>query len=110
MLPLSNPPDPVIEEIVRRLIAALHPDLIYLFGPHACGDSGPDSDIELLVVVATSDLPGHARDSIAVRSLRGLKVPIDVVVLTREEFDSKHGAPGSLAESMIREGILVHAA
>jgi predicted nucleotidyltransferase len=105
-----NPPDPVIDEIVRRLVAALHPDLIYLFGSHAHGECNPEADIELLVVVSSSDQPGHVRDGIAARTLRGLKVQIDVVVLTREEFDSKHGAPGSLAASMIREGVLVHAA
>lgn len=49
--------DPVLSEIVRRLVAAYEPERIYLFGSKARGDEGPDSDYDLLVVVPDGALP-----------------------------------------------------
>jgi predicted nucleotidyltransferase len=45
------PEDPALDEIVRRLVASYQPLEVYLFGSKARGDSGPDSDYDLLVVV-----------------------------------------------------------
>jgi len=39
-----------IEEMTRRIVEAVHPDKIILFGSHARGDAGPDSDVDLLIV------------------------------------------------------------
>ena len=36
--------EPKLAEIVRWLVAAYDPELIYLFGSDARGDRGPDSD------------------------------------------------------------------
>jgi DNA polymerase sigma len=40
-----------IEEMVRRIVAQFHPKKIVLFGSHARGAGGPDSDVDLLVVM-----------------------------------------------------------
>ena len=41
---------PVLAEVVRRVIEVAQPDRIILFGSAACGQMGPDSDIDLLVI------------------------------------------------------------
>jgi predicted nucleotidyltransferase len=41
---------PALAEIVRRVVDAAHPDSIILFGSAARGETGPDSDLDLLVV------------------------------------------------------------
>jgi predicted nucleotidyltransferase len=46
--------DPVLVEAVRRLQELYHPEQIYLFGSTARGESGPDSDYDLMVVVPDS--------------------------------------------------------
>ena len=43
--------DPLLAEIVRRLVEAYQPERIYLFGSKARGDAGADSDYDLMVVV-----------------------------------------------------------
>jgi len=43
--------DPVLAEVVHRLVEAYQPERIYLFGSVARGDAGPKSDYDLLVVV-----------------------------------------------------------
>lgn len=100
----------VLEEIVGRLIRALDPEEVYLFGSRARGDGGESSDFDLLVVVAESGQPGFARDRVALRALRGLRVPVDVMVLTRQEFDRKRGVVSSLPATVEREGKLLYAA
>ncbi len=102
--------DPILSEIVRRLVEALRPDRIYLFGSRARGEARPDSDYDLLVVVAESDLPPHRRDQVAYRALRGVGVPKDVLVWTDEEFDSRRRVVCSLPATVLREGRLVYPA
>jgi len=102
--------DPMLAEMVRRLVQALRPDSIYLFGSRARGDHDPDSDYDLLVVVPESDLPGYKRDQIAYRALYGVGAPKDVIVLTRAEFERKLSVVCSLPATVVREGRLVHAA
>ncbi len=102
--------DPVLNEIVERLVALLHPESIYLFGSKARGEAGPDSDYDVMVVVAKSDLPGYRRDQLAYRALSGIRVAKDVIVLTHDEFESRAHLPASLPATVLREGRLLHAA
>ncbi len=102
--------DPRLAQIVRRLVRALQPERIYLFGSMARGEAGPDSDYDLLVVVSASDLAAHRRDMLAFRALCGVGAAKDVVVYTREEFESRSRAASSLPATVLREGRLVYAA
>jgi predicted nucleotidyltransferase len=102
--------DPVLDEIVRRLVAALEPERIYLFGSQARGDAGPDSDYDLFVVVPASNLAPHRRDIVAFRALCGVGAAKDVIVYTREEFESRSRAASSLPATVLREGKLLYAA
>jgi len=100
----------MLDEIVRRLVETLQPERIYLFGSRARGDARPDSDYDLLAVVPASDLAPHQRDLLAFRALCGVAAPKDVVVYTREEFESRSRAASSLPATVLREGRLVYAA
>jgi len=100
----------VIESIVQRLVAALSPERIYLFGSQARGEAGSDSDYDLLVVVPTSTLPRYRRDLAAFEALRGVGVAKDVLVLTYDEFERERQVVCSLPATVEREGVLVYAA
>ena len=102
--------DALLAEMVRRLVAVCQPERIYLFGSQARGDAGPDSDYDLMVVVSSSTVAPHRRDQQAFRALRGVGVSKDVLVWTREEFESRVGAPTSLPATVLREGRLLYAA
>lgn len=101
--------DPLLQEMVNRLVTALQPEQIYLFGSKARGEAGPDSDYDLLAVVPASDLPPHRRDVLAFRALCGVGAAKDVIVYTRDEFESRRRAASSLPATVLREGILVYA-
>ena len=82
--------DPVLlEEAVQRLVAALQPEKIYLYGSHAYGQPHKDSDVDLLVVVTQSVLPTHRRAVEAYRALRGLFLPAEIKVVTQAEFERR---------------------
>lgn len=101
---------PVLGDIVRRLIKAYEPDRIYLFGSTARGDSGPDSDYDLMVVVP-DDAPAERRRSrLAYQVLRGTGRAADVLVWTRTAFESRLHVRTSLPATIVSEGRLVHAA
>lgn len=102
--------DPVLHEMVDRLVHALHPERIYLFGSRARGNAGPDSDYDLLAVAPDSDLAPHRRDVLAFRALCGVGAAKDVLVWTREEFESRSQAASSLPATVLREGRLIYAA
>ena len=101
---------PVLGEIVRRLIKAYEPDRIYLFGSTARGDSGPDSDYDLMVVVPDDAPPERRRSRLAYQVLRGTGRAADVLVWTRTAFESRLQVCTSLPATIVSEGRLVHAA
>jgi len=106
--PLNS--DPVLSEIVRRLVGAYEPERIYLFGSKARGDGGPDSDYDLLLVVP-DDAPPERRDSdLAYRILRGTGFGADIIVWTNTRFERRKGVVCSLPATVLREGKLLHAA
>lgn len=102
--------EPKLAEIVRRLVVAYQPERIYLFGSVARGDTGPDSDYDLLVIVP-DDAPPERRDGgLAYRALWGVGTAVDAVVCTSRWFHARTHLKASLPGTVLREGRLLHAA
>ena len=93
-----------MNEIVERLVVEFDPDEIFLFGSHAWGKPTEDSDLDLLVVIPKTDERPTARATRAYRCLRGIPVPLDVIVRTREEIDRFSGVPASLEAEILERG------
>ncbi len=102
--------DALLAEIVRRLVEAYQPDRIYLFGSKARGDAGPDSDYDIMVVVP-DDAPADRRKSeTGYRAVWGLYTSADIIVWPLSEFESRLHLKASLPSTVLREGVLLHAA
>jgi predicted nucleotidyltransferase len=110
MQPAPPQSDPILSEIVRRLVEAYQPERIYLFGSHARGEAGPDSDYDLMVVVPGTAPPSPQRSRTTYEALRGLRNAADVLVWSREEFDKRLHLRASLPSTILREGRLLHVA
>ena len=102
--------DPILAEVVRRLVEAYRPERIYLFGSVARGDAGPDSDYDILVVVPDDAPPERRRSRVAYEALWGTGIAADVLVWTASRFNSRTHLPASLPATVLREGRLLHAA
>ncbi len=100
----------LLSETVARIVAALDPLAIYLYGSHAYGRPHQDSDIDLLVVVNDSALPPHQRAVVAYRALRGLRVPVEIQVATREEFERRARWQSSVERVVQEKGQVLYAA
>lgn len=99
-----------LAEIVQRLVEAYQPRRIYLFGSMARGDTGPDSDYDLLVIVPDDALPERRRSKPAYKALRGTGTAADVLVCTESYFEARRHLRASLPGTVLREGRLLHAA
>lgn len=95
-----------LREIVRRIVEAVAPEKIILFGSAARGEMGPDSDIDLLVVAK-----GDHRDTWRTinRSLRGTRVPEDIVVVEPDHLDRYKDRIGLIFRPALREGRVIYA-
>lgn len=102
--------EPVLAEIVRRLVEAFRPERIYLFGSVARGDDGPDSDYDLLLVVPDGAPPEQKQSRLAYEILWGTGRAADVIVWTKTRFERRAGVVCSLPATVLREGRLLHAA
>ena len=63
-----------IRRIVNRIVRQFHQERIILFGSHARGDAGPDSDVDLLVVMSVDGSRREKAIEIGV-ALHGIRVP-----------------------------------
>jgi uncharacterized protein len=100
--------DPVLNEIVRRLVNAYSPEQIYLFGSNARGTPGPDSDYDLMVIVPDDAPPDRKRSRLGYQALRGTAIAVDVLVWPRQLFDQRIHLPASLPATILHEGILLY--
>jgi predicted nucleotidyltransferase len=102
--------NPILTELVRRLVEAYSPLRIYLFGSMARGDGGPDSDFDLMVIVPDNAHPEMQRSRLAYRALRGTGTAVDVVVWPKSSFERRSRVPTSLPATVAREGVLIYGA
>ena len=101
--------DEILSEIVYRLVNQFHPECIYLFGSRARAQQGPDSDYDLMMIVSSSSLPRYQREQKAFRALCGMGISKEILVLTREEFESRRTVICSLPATVEREGRILYA-
>jgi predicted nucleotidyltransferase len=102
--------DPVLPEVVRRLVEVYHPLRIYLFGSAARGDAGPDSDYDIMVVVPDDAPRGQQDCEIGYRALWGVGLAKDILVWTKTEFEKRLHLRASLPSTIMREGKLLYTA
>lgn len=93
----------LIEEATRRLVENFSPLRIILFGSRARGTSDARSDYDFLVICPVS---GSRRSLMLAmdRSLKGLRIPVDIIVLSPEEFETDKHIPGTVARPAWKEG------
>jgi len=97
-----------VRQMVRRIVSRFHPERIILFGSHARGDARPDSDVDLLVVLPFSGTKHEKQMEIRL-ALRDIRIPMDIVVTTPEEFLWRKEVPGTIERPAVREGKLLYA-
>lgn len=85
----------ILPEIVKRLISFEGVQKIIIFGSVAEKKTNFDSDLDLLII--KDSLPDKYRAMVDMRkSLRGLNIPIDVLVIDENEFNNRIQHPSNV--------------
>ena len=97
-----------LAQMVERIVKRFAPERIILFGSHAAGRAGPDSDVDLLVVM-TPNRSKAAQELEILKLLRRYRVPKDVVVTTPEDFAWRSKVPGTIERPAALGGRVLYA-
>lgn len=100
----------VPSQLLDSVVAHFRPQRVIVFGSVARGEAGPDSDIDLLVVV-DDDTP---REAFSAQSMsiyearRDYHQAVDILPCRASALKSRAQAKGSFADIVLREGVTVY--
>jgi uncharacterized protein len=101
--------DATIGKATELLREAARPEKIILFGSYARKLADPGSDLDLLVVEPFVE-DAAAEMVRLMRVLSPLRIPADVLVVSRREFAEWSDTPGHILFEARREGVLLYEA
>ena len=102
------PEEAVLDEIVRRIVDAVQPERIILFGSAARGEMGPHSDIDLLIV-KDCESPLKAMQEIY-SNLWGVGVAVDALVASPARVERYRDSHPLVFKPALREGRVIYEA
>ncbi|HUW60073.1 MAG TPA: nucleotidyltransferase domain-containing protein [Candidatus Bathyarchaeia archaeon] len=100
-------PVEAMDEAVHQIVDEVHPLRIVVFGSVMRGEAGPDSDLDLLVVMPD----GSDRLQIAYRlhhRLRKLGCAKDIVVALQSDVEAMRDNPTMIIHTAFTEGKVVY--
>ena len=77
-----------IQKATQKIVDAIAPEKIILFGSFAYGKPTPDSDVDLLVIMESEQSP-HARSAQISEILYPRPFPVDIIVRTPAEVNER---------------------
>ena len=81
--------DPDVARVVRRVVEVVSPLRVVLFGSRASGTAGPDSDVDLLIVVPDGNRPLTVMHRLH-EQIGWPGVEVDYIVVTPDRLE-RHG-------------------
>ncbi len=104
-------PEDILKDIVDRIVRECDPAKIILFGSHARGAAGPDSDVDLLVVEDEpfgGQRPRYHELVRLERALGRIAIPVDLLVYSLDEIEYWRDAINHVVPRALREGRTVY--
>ena len=106
--PLSeNELKTILDQTVNRIVENFHPDKIILFGSFAKGVTTADSDIDLLIVMSVESSCRSKANEIDL-SLSDRTVPMDLIVITPNQYDEQKEMVGTVIFEAAHEGRILY--
>jgi predicted nucleotidyltransferase len=107
-MPQVPAPSPPPAALLDAVIAYFNPRRVILFGSHARGEAGPDSDYDLLVVVDDDTPREKLRLEAGYEASRGYRGPADVIPCRESTFRRRARLPGTLSYVAATQGVTVY--
>jgi len=96
-----------INEAINRIVKNINPEKIILFGSYASGNPSEDSDLDILVIKEMK-MARYKRSREVKKYLRGIKIPIDVIVYTKKEIKEWEDTKTAFIKQAIKQGKLLY--
>ena len=108
---MNRPPmSQQIEEICRVWTEHADPERIILFGSAARDKTSRGSDLDFLVIWRGEQFPNNRRRAAYLRQtlLGEIRAPVDILVLTPEQFKIATSDPRTFTSMIVREGKVLY--
>jgi predicted nucleotidyltransferase len=99
--------DELLKEVVERIMDALAPEQVILFGSYAERRATADSDLDLLVV---TERPLDREERLARTQglFRDMPLPVQVITISRQEFEETRDVIGGIAYPAAKYGRVIY--
>jgi predicted nucleotidyltransferase len=109
MVPNPRPVDrALLEQVVQQIVRQFRPERVILFGSHAYGTPTVDSDVDLLVVLDTSE--PLARCAVRVAAAVDHPFPLDIIVRTPDGLADACHRGATFATEILTRGVVLYEA
>jgi len=95
-------------ELLNPLIAYFNPQRVILIGSVARGEAGPDSDIDLVVVLDDDVSPQMMTGKAVAEARAGYREAVDIILCRSSRLQERARAIGSFAHQVLRDGVTVY--
>jgi len=96
-----------LRQAVVSIVKGFRPDRILLFGSHAYGKPGTDSDLDLLIVKNTRLMPAERARQVS-RMIGSHVFPLDLIVLTPGEIHRRLKGFDPFLEEALTQGKVLY--
>jgi predicted nucleotidyltransferase len=94
--------------ILQTITEIAKPEKVILFGSQADGSAGPDSDIDLFLVVDAPEGVNKIQSAIRERLFKRITSPLDLVFCSPHRFLERSGWSASFEGGIAKRGIVLH--
>lgn len=105
----------ISEALLQQMAAEIQQEIpgaeVLLFGSHARGEAGPESDLDLLITANDGWLAQHSRFETLDRVWRKLahhRIPIDLLLYSRSQVEERRHWLSHVIARAYREGRVLH--
>jgi Nucleotidyltransferase domain len=90
------------------VVASFNPRHVIVFGSVARGEAGPDSDIDLLVIVDDDTRAEKVTPKAGYESRKSYHAPADVIPVRERIFRQNAQIAGTLSRAIVLDGVIVY--
>lgn len=99
--------DAQLQQIRDRIVKALEPERIVLFGSYAYGEPTRDSDVDLLIIMESDERPARRAARVS-RLFRHRVLPMDILVRTPQEVQRRLQIGDPFMQEILERGKLLY--
>jgi uncharacterized protein len=97
----------ILAELKHRVVSKFQPNRIILFGSHVASSPGPNSDLDILVIMEVKGSTRQKANEIDLL-MADRVIPMDFIVLTPEQYDQQKDIIGTMLRQAHREGRVIY--